>query len=63
MKNIKVIAGMNDTAFSENETALDSDMISKGLKSAKRSGFQLKDVTSSSSFAKRSFNKSSQNNR
>lgn len=34
MKNIKVIAGMNDTAFSENETALDSDMISKGLKSA-----------------------------
>lgn len=39
MKNIKVIAGMNETAFSENETALDSDMISKGLKSANRSGF------------------------
>lgn len=63
MKNAKVIAGMNETAFSENETALDSDIISKRLQSAYRSGFQLKDVTSSSSFAKHSLNKSSQNNR
>lgn len=62
MKNIKVIAG-NETAFSENETALESDVISKRLQSANRSGFQLKDVTSSSSFARRSFNKSNQNNR
>ena len=57
------MAGMNETAFSENETALESDVISKRLQSANRSGFQLKDVTSSSSFAKRSFNKSNQNNR